>query len=146
MVQKNSFEKFVQRAIHKLTRSSSIIKYVPKSLHNGVVVGDCAVIRNKAHTFDIYSKQRQALRKDILNHKIAICMATLLNQYTQSHDQQLKELAQIDTQYAIAVAQYHKLKASVEQKPHLEDDLYDVQDEVLELSSKIDDYYTAMTL
>ena len=73
-------------------------------------------------------------------------MATLLNQYTQPHEEQLKELAQMDTQYAVAVAQYHKLKAKVQQKPHLEDDLSDVQDEVFELSSKIDDYYTAMTL
>ena len=146
MVQKNSFEKFVQRAIHKLTRSSSIIKYVPKNLHDDVLIGDCAVIRNKAHTFDVYSKQRQALRKDILNHKIAICMATLFNQYTKPNEDKLIQLAQLDTEYAVAVAHYHRLKAQVEQKPHLDDALTDVQDEVFELSSKIDEYYTAMTL
>jgi|TARA_R110000796_G_scaffold126008_1_gene240628 hypothetical protein len=146
MVQINRFEKFIQRAVWRLTRSSDLIKYIPKSLHNGVLVGDCAVIRNKMHTFDVYSKQRKPLQKDICNYKVAICIATVLNQYTAAFQTKLKSLKTLDNSYAIAVGKYHNIKAKIEQNPHLEDSLSELEQEVLQLSDKIDEYYIAMTL
>ena len=89
-------ESFIQRTIWKLTRSSDIIKYVPKRLKNGVVIGDCAVIRGKSTgSIDVFSKQRQPIVKDLHNHKVAICIATLMNQYTPRHAGTVKELKQL---------------------------------------------------
>jgi len=146
MVSKHSIEDFVRRAIWKLTRSSNIIKYVPKSIHNGVVVGDCAVIRNKKQTFDVYSKHRKPLKKDICNHKLAICIATLMNQYTDSLQSKLKELTKLDNQYAIALGHYHKYKSLIDDKPHLMDDFEHWEEEIILLSNKIDNEYKTMTL
>ena len=53
MVQISSLENFIRKSIWQLTRQGDIQKYIPKELHNGVVVGDCAVIRNKAKSYGI---------------------------------------------------------------------------------------------
>lgn len=146
MVSKHSIENFVKRAIWKLTRSGDLIKYVPKSIHNGVVVGDCAVIRNKKHTFDVYTKNRKPIKKDICNHKVAICIATVMNQYNGNLQRKLIELSKLDNDYAIALGQYHKYKALLEQQPHLSDEFEHWEEEIIVLSNKIDAQYTAMTL
>jgi hypothetical protein len=146
MVSKHSIENFVKRAIWKLTRSGDLIKYVPKSIHNGVVVGDCAVIRNKKHTFDVYSKNRKPIKKDVCNHKVAICIATIMNQYKGNLQAKLIELTKLDNNYAIALGQYHRYKAMVNLKPHLTDDFEHWEEEIIQLSNKIDAEYTAMTL
>ena len=146
MVSKHSIEDFVKRAIWKLTRSGDLIKYVPKSLHNGVVVGDCAVIRNKKHTFDIYSKNRKPIKKDICNHKVAICIATIMNQYKGNLQAKLIELSKLDTNYAIALGHYHKYKVLIDQQPHLTEEFEHWEEQIIVLSDKIDAEYTAMTL
>lgn len=146
MVPINRIEDFVRRAIWKITRSGDLIKYVPKSIHNGVVVGDCAVIRNKKHTFDIYSKNRKPIKKDICNHKIAICIATVMNQYNGNLQRKLVELARLDTEYAFALGNYHNLKHKVAGNPHLQNDLDEWESTVIELSDRIEREFTAMTL
>ena len=83
-------ESTIQQFIWKITRSTDIIKYVPKRIAKGVVIGDCAVIRN-AHSISVYSKARQPIVQDITSHKIAICIATLMNQYTPKHSKTVKE-------------------------------------------------------
>ena len=77
MVQISSLENFIKKSIWQLTRQGDIVKYVPKKLKNGVVVGDCAVLKNKKNLYDVYSKQRKPLKKDISNHKEAIIIATI---------------------------------------------------------------------
>ena len=146
MVQKNSIEKFIQRAVWRLTRSSDIIKYVPKELKNGILVGDCAVLRNKTKTYDIYSKQRLPLKKDIYNYKLAVCIATILNQYTKIHEGKLKELDQLDLDYSIAIQTYERTKSQIQAKPHLEDKLDDILEEIYQLDTTIQQNYAAMTL
>ena len=102
-------ESFIQRTIWKLTRSSDIIKYVPKRLHNGVVIGDCAVIRKKGvGSIDIFSKQRQAIVKDLHNHKVAICIATLMNQYTPRHAHTIKQLKHLDKEHHMVFTEYNR--------------------------------------
>ena len=88
-------ESTIQQFIWKITRSTDIIKYVPKRIAKGVVIGDCAVIR-KAGTIDVYSKARQPIVQDLSSHKVAICIATLMNQYTPRHSTTVKELKTID--------------------------------------------------
>jgi len=146
MVQISSIEAFIKRAIWRITRSGGLIKYVPKSIHNGVVVGDCAVIRNKKHTFDVYSKQRQSIKKDICNHKIAICIATVMNQYNQNFDKTLKKLSKLDSEYAFALGYYHNLKHRVNKEPHLEEDFEAWEMQVIDLSNQIQDVFESMTL
>ena len=146
MVPISRIENFIRRAVWRLTRSSDIIKYVPKSIHNGVVVGDCAVLRNKMHTFDVYSKNRKPIKKNVCNHKIAICIATLMNQYNINHQVKLKQLAQLDSEYAICLGRYHNIKTKIQQNPHLESELDEIAGKVMDLSDKIEAEYTAMTL
>ena len=67
MVQVKRIESFIKRAVHKLTRSGNTVKYIPKSIKNGVVIGDCAVLFNKQQTYDVFSKQRQPIKRDISN-------------------------------------------------------------------------------
>ena len=62
MVQISSLENFIRKSIWQLTRQGDIQKYIPKELKNGVVVGDCAVIKNKSKSYDIFSKQRKPIR------------------------------------------------------------------------------------
>ena len=111
-----------------------------------MVVGDCAVIRNKKHTFDVYSKNRKPIKKDVCNHKVAICIATIMNQYKGNLQAKLIELTKLDNNYAIALGQYHRYKAMVNLKPHLTDDFEHWEEEIIQLSNKIDAEYTAMTL
>lgn len=146
MVSKHSIESFIKRAIWRLTRSSSIIKYVPKSIHNGVVVGDCAVIRNKKQTFDVYSRNRKPIKKDICNHKIAICIATIMNQYNGNLQRKLIELTRLDNEYAMALGHYHKYKAEINQKPHLTNDYDKWEAKIIEICDQIEDLYKTMTL
>lgn len=146
MVSKHSIENFIKRAIWRITRSGNLIKYVPKSIHNGVVVGDCAVIRNKMHTFDIYSKHRKPIKKNICNHKIAICIATVMNQYNGNLQRKLIELTRLDSEYAVNLGQYHALKSKIDSNPHLEAEFDSVTSKIMELSDHIESQYTAMTL
>ena len=146
MVPINRIENFIRRAIWRLTRTDSIIKYIPKSIHNGVVVGDCAVIRNKKHTFDVYSKDRRPIKKDICNHKIAICMATVMNQYTGNLDQTLKKLNALDNEYAFALGNYHRFKAKIDANPHLQNDFDRWETKVIELSNEIEALFESMTI
>ena len=146
MVPINRIEDFIRRAIWKITRSSALIKYVPKSIHNGVVVGDCAVIRNKMHTFDVYSKNRKPIKKNICNHKIAICIATVMNQFNGNLQAKLIELSRLDNDYAINLGQYHALKLKKQSVPHLEAEFDAVTSKIMELSDRIEAEYTAMTL
>lgn len=146
MVSKHNIENFIKRAIWRITRSGDLIKYVPKSIHNGVVVGDCAVIRNKLHTFDVYSRNRKPIKKNICNHKIAICIATVMNQYNGNLQRKLVELSRLDNEYAINLGQFHALKSKLESNPHLETEFDTVSSKIMELSDCIEAEYTAMTL
>jgi len=146
MVSKRSIENFIKRAIWQLTRSGELIKYVPKSIHNGVVVGDCAVIRNKIHTFDVYSKNRKPIKKNICNHKVAICIATIMNQYHGNLQQKLVKLGKLDNEYAVQLGKYHAIKAKLDQSPHLEQEIDQVTQQIISLSDEIEAEYTAMTL
>ena len=143
MVSINRIENFIKRAIWRLTRSGEIIKFVPKSIKNGVVIGDCAVIINKKQTFDVFSKQRQPIKKDIVNRKVAICVATLMNQFTEQHRVTLQNLLHLDKEYAINYAECirhrHKSVPNQDAVEYLEDRLYII-------SNKIDDLYKSMTL
>jgi len=146
MVPISRIENFIRRAVWKLTRSDSLIKYIPKSIHNGVVVGDCAVIRNKKHTFDVYSKDRRPIKKDICNHKIAICMATVMNQYTSNLDASLRKLNQLDSEYAFALGNYHNYKQKITDNHHMQKDLDRWEARVIELSEEIQTVFESMTV
>lgn len=143
MVSISSIENFIKRAVWKLTRSSPLIKYIPKSINNGVVIGDCAVIRNKQHTYDVFSKQRQPIKKDIGNYKVAICVATLMNQYTDQLRTQLDKLLKLDHDYTENYAEYirHKHRANTQK-----DVVEYLQGRLTVISGKIDVIYESMTL
>jgi hypothetical protein len=137
-------ESFIQRTIWKLTRSSDIIKYVPKRLHNGVVIGDCAVIRKKGvGSIDIFSKQRQAIVRDLHNHKIAICIATLMNQYTPRHAQTIKEMKKLDKEYHMLFIEHNRLSGK---KKSDKDVLEYLEDRLQLVRNKIDSFYSTMTI
>jgi len=146
MVSKHSIEDFIKRSIWRLTRKGPIIKYIPKSIHNGIVIGDCAVVRNKKHTFDIYSKQRKPIKKDICNHKIAICIATIMNQYNGNLQAKLTELSQLDTDYAVALGHYHSLKERSKTSPHLSSEFEEWEEKIYVLSNDIEKVYCNLTL
>ena len=143
MVQVKRIESFIKRAVHKLTRSGNTVKYIPKSIKNGVVIGDCAVILNKQQTYDVFSKQRQPIKRDIANRKVAICIATLMNQFTEPHRDTLDRLLHLDKEYAVNYAEClrHKHKPISNQ-----DALEYLQDRLEIIVGKIDDLYKAMTL
>ena len=136
MVSIKRIESFIKRAIWRLTRSSNIIKYVPKSIKNGVVIGDCAVLLNKQQTYDVFSKQRQPIKRDIANRKVAICIATLMNQFTEQHRDTLDKLLHLDKEYAVNYAEClrHKHKPISNQ-----DALEYLQDRLAIIVDKIDD-------
>ena len=104
------------------------------------------MLRNKTKTYDIYSKQRLPLKKDIYNYKLAVCIATILNQYTKIHEDKLKELDQLDLDYSIAIQTYERTKSQIQAKPHLEDKLDDILEEIYQLDTTIQQNYAAMTL
>ncbi len=137
-------ESFIQRTIWKLTRSSDIIKYVPKRLKNGVVIGDCAVIRGKSTgSIDVFSKQRQPIVKDLHNHKVAICIATLMNQYTPRHAGTVKELKQLDKEYHMVFTEHSRLSS----KKRADKDVVEyLSDRLSIIESKIDSFYSVMTI
>ena len=143
MVQVKRIESFIKRAVHKLTRSGNTVKYIPKSIKNGVVIGDCAVLLNKQQTYDVFSKQRQPIKRDIANRKVAICIATLMNQFTEQHRVTLDKLLHLDKEYAVNYAEClrHKHKPISNQ-----DALEYLQDRLAIIVDKIDDLYKAMTL
>ena len=143
MVPISSIENFIKRAIWRLTRSSDIIKFVPKSIKNGVVIGDCAVIVNKKQTYDVFSKQRQPIKRDIVNRKVAICVATLMNQFTEQHRKTLETLLHLDKEYAINYAECirHRHKSVPNQ-----DAVEYLEDRLVIISNKIDLIYRSMTL
>tara|TARA_S200002703_G_scaffold92552_1_gene80003 strand:- start:66 stop:497 length:432 start_codon:yes stop_codon:yes gene_type:complete len=143
MVQVKRIESFIKRAVHKLTRSGNTVKYIPKSIKNGVVIGDCAVLLNKQQTYDVFSKQRQPIKRDIANRKVAICIATLMNQFTEPHRDTLDKLLHLDKEYAVNYAEClrHKHKPISNQ-----DALEYLQDRLEIIVGKIDDLYKAMTL
>ena len=143
MVPIKRIESFIKRAVHRLTRSGNIIKYIPKSIKNGVVIGDCAVILNKQQTYDVFSKQRQPIKRDIINRKVAICVATLMNQFTEHHRKTLDELLHLDREYAVNYAECirHKHKHTPNQ-----DALEYLHDRLGVIVSKIDALYESMTL
>lgn len=143
MVQVKRIESFIKRAVHKLTRSGATVKYIPKSIKNGVVIGDCAVLLNKQQTYDVFSKQRQPIKRDIANRKVAICIATLMNQFTEPHRDTLDNLLHLDKEYAVNYAEClrHKHKPISNQ-----DALEYLQDRLEIIVGKIDDLYKAMTL
>jgi len=143
MVQVKRIESFIKRAVHKLTRSGNTVKYIPKSIKNGVVIGDCAVLLNKQQTYDVFSKQRQPIKRDIANRKVAICIATLMNQFTEQHRDTLDKLLHLDKEYAVNYAEClrHKHKPISNQ-----DALEYLQDRLEIIVGKIDDLYKAMTL
>ena len=136
-------ESFLKKTIWKITRSGSTIKYVPKSIHNGVVVGDCAVIVNKTQTYDVFSKQRQPIKRNITSRKVAICVATLMNQFTEQHRKTLDHLLHLDQEYAVNYAEcirhQHKPVPNKDAVEYLEDRL-------MLISNKIDEIYKSMTL
>ena len=108
-----------------------------------MVIGDCAVILNKQQTYDIFSKQRQPIKRDIANRKVAICIATLMNQFTEPHRDTLDNLLHLDKEYAVNYAEClrHKHKPISNQ-----DALEYLQDRLEIIVGKIDDLYKAMTL
>ena len=137
-------ESFIQRTIWKLTRNTDIIKYVPKRLANGVVIGDCAVIRKKGTgSVDIFSKQRQPIIKDLHSHKVAICIATLMNQYTPRHANTIKELKQLDKEHYMVFTEHNRLKS----KSKADKDVVEYLSDRLKLiNDKIDSFYSTMTI
>ena len=143
MVSIKRVESFIKRAIWQLTRSSNIIKYVPKSIKNGVVIGDCAVLVNKQDKFDIFSKSRQPIRRDVTNRKVAISVATLMNQYNSTHRDTLDELLQLDKQYSMANSEY--IRNENKKMPNT-DVLEYLIDKLTITKQKIDKLYRSMTL
>jgi hypothetical protein len=143
MVSIQRIESFIKRAIWRLTRSSNIIKFVPKSIKNGVVIGDCAVIINKKQTYDVFSKQRQPIKQNLANRKVAICLATLMNQFTEQHRNTVEHLLHLDREYAVNYAEclrhQHKPVPNQDAVEYLEDRL-------IIICNKIDDLYRSMTL
>ncbi len=135
-------ERTIQQFIWKITRSTDIIKYVPKRIAKGVVIGDCAVVR-KAGNIDVYSKARKPIVQDLTSHKIAICIATLMNQYTPKHNNTLKELKALDRERKMVFNELNRL----ENKKKADQDVIDFLSDRLKLiNEKIDYYYTAMTI
>ena len=135
-------ESTIQQFIWKITRSTDIIKYVPKRIAKGVVIGDCAVIRN-AHSISVYSKARQPIVQDITSHKIAICIATLMNQYTPKHSKTVKESKALDKEYKMVFDELERIK---KKKKADKDILEFLADRLMIVNSKIDFYYNAMTI
>jgi hypothetical protein len=146
MVQISSLENFIRKSIWQLTRQGDIQKYIPKELHNGVVVGDCAVIKNKSKSYDIFSKQRKPLKKNIFNHKIAIVIATIMSQYTDRFKTVLKDLTELDAEYSNATENWEKYKAKSKDAPHLEVDLDEWEEQVYVLSNEIEKIYCEYTI
>ena len=135
-------ESTIQQFIWKITRSTDIIKYVPKRIAKGVVIGDCAVIR-KAGTIDVYSKARQPIVQDLSSHKVAICIATLMNQYTPRHSTTVKELKTLDKEYKMVFDELQRLQ----NKKKADTDIVEfLSDRLGIINNKIDYYYNAMTI
>jgi hypothetical protein len=107
------------------------------------VIGDCAVIVNKKHSYDVFSKQRQPIKRDIANRKVAICIATIMNQFTEQHRSVLDKLIHLDKEYALNYAECvrHRHKNTPNQ-----DAVEYLEDRLIVISSKIDDIYKSMTL
>ena len=107
------------------------------------MIGDCAVIVNRQQTYDVFSKQRQPIKRDIANRKVAICVATLMNQFTEQHRATLDQLLHLDKEYAVNYAEClrHKHKTVPNQ-----DALDYLHDRLGIIVSKIDDLYESMTL
>ena len=112
-------------------------------MKNGVVIGDCAVIINKQNTFDIFSKSRQPIRRNICNRKVAICVATLMNQYSGTHRDTLDELLQLDKQFNIADSEYIRNKNKNTPNSDVDEYLFD---RLTIINQKIDKLYRSMTL
>ena len=83
---------------------------MPKSIKNGVIVGDCAVIRNRIHTYDVFSKNRQPIKKNITNYKVAVCVATISNQFIEPMRKKLKQLLKLDKEFGAMYSEYLRLK------------------------------------
>jgi hypothetical protein len=146
MVQISSLENFIKKSIWQLTRQGDIVKYVPKKLKNGVVVGDCAVLKNKKNLYDVYSKQRKPLKKDISNHKVAIIIATIMSQYTTKFKTVLNDLSDLDNEYQISLENWNRYKAKIDTSPHLEDELDAWEEQIYVLSNQIEKIYCEYTL
>jgi hypothetical protein len=146
MVQISSLENFIRKSIWQLTRQGDIQKYIPKELKNGVVVGDCAVIKNKSKLYDVFSKQRKPLKKNISNHKIAIVIATIMSQYTDKFKEVLRDLTELDTEYSNATENWTKYKAKIKEAPHLEVELDEWEEQVYVLSNEIEKIYCEYTI
>lgn len=135
-------ESTIQQFIWKITRSTDIIKYVPKRIDKGVIIGDCAVLR-KTGTINVYSKARKPIVQDLTSHKVAICIATLMNQYTPKHRNTVKELKALDRELKMVFSELNRL----ENKKKADQDVIDFLSDRLKLTKeKIDYYYTAMTI
>jgi|TARA_R110000787_G_scaffold35927_3_gene91926 hypothetical protein len=143
MVQIKRIESFIRKSIWRLTRSTDIIKYVPKSIKNGVIVGDCAVIRNRIHTYDVFSKNRQPIKKNITNYKVAVCVATISNQFIEPMRKKLKQLLKLDKEFGAMYSEYLRLK--LKKNPNKEAIEF-VKDKLKLIDDKIDVYYESMTL
>tara|TARA_R100001163_G_C4871059_1_gene72850 strand:+ start:33 stop:461 length:429 start_codon:yes stop_codon:yes gene_type:complete len=135
-------ESTIQQFIWKITRSTDIIKYVPKRIAKGVVIGDCAVLR-KTSSISVYSKARQPIVQDLTSHKIAICIATLMNQYTPRHSKTVKELKTLDKEYKMLFDELQRLQ----NKKKADTDIIEfLSDRLGIINNKIDYYYDAMTI
>jgi hypothetical protein len=135
-------ESTIQQFIWKITRSTDIIKYVPKRIKKGVVIGDCAVLRDSS-SISIYSKARQPIVQDLSSHKVAICIATLMNQYTPKHSKTVKELKALDREHAMVFNEHYRLK----HKKKADTDVIEfLEDRLTIIKEKIDYYYDAMTI
>ena len=143
MVQINRIDNFIMKAIWRITRSDNLIKYIPKSIKNGIVIGDCAVIVNKKNSYDIFSKQRQPIKRNIANRKVAICIATIMNQFTEQHRAKLDNLLHLDKEYSTILPECirHKRKKTANK-----DAVEYLEDRLATISTKIDQLYTSMTL
>lgn len=143
MINLQKFEQFLKKTVWKITRSGDTIKYIPKSIKNGVIIGECAVIVNRQQTYDVFSKQRQPIKRDIANRKVAICVATLMNQFTEQHRATMDNLLHLDKEYAVNYAECirHKHKHTPNQ-----DALDYLHDRLANIVSKIDALYESMTL
>jgi len=135
-------ESTIQQFIWKITRSTDIIKYVPKRIDKGVIIGDCAVLRQPS-SISVFSKARKPIVQDLSSHKVAICIATLMNQYTPKHSKTVKELKALDREHAMVFNEHYRLK----QKKKADTDVLEfLQDRLMIINEKIDYYYNAMTI
>ena len=74
---------------------------------------------------------------------MAICIATLMNQYTPRHANTIKELKQLDKEHYMVFTEHNRLKS----KSKADKDVVEYLSDRLKLiNDKIDSFYSTMTI